>query len=135
MKKIGRALLWGTVLWAFGVQAQETSVDPDIAPLVEVYLSDGSEILAAPDHRTVYVFDVDTTSASQCYDSCETHWPPVLQPAGSALGADVGTAPRKDGRLQLTYKGRPLYYFAGDKVEGDIRGDGLGKVWHIIHPD
>ena len=39
---------------------------------------------------------------------------------------------RKDGRLQSTYDGKPLYFYAGDKKKGDKTGDGIGGVWHIV---
>jgi hypothetical protein len=41
----------------------------------------------------------------------------------------VGTSPRTDGTTQVTYKGTPLYRFAGDAKAGDTKGQGLNKVW------
>jgi hypothetical protein len=29
--------------------------------------------------------------------------------------------------------GKPVYYFAGDKKAGDMAGDGMGGVWHVIN--
>ena len=37
----------------------------------------------------------------------------------------LGTAPRRDGTQQLTYDGRPLYYFAGDKAAGSTAGQDI----------
>lgn len=102
------------------------------APLSVVALTDGRNVLAADQGLTVYIFDVDTTSESQCYDSCEKAWPPVLVPAGAVLGANMGTTVRKDGSQQLTHNGRPIYFYIGDGAQGEINGDGLGGVWHII---
>ena len=41
---------------------------------------------------------------------------------------------RADGDMQLSYKGRPLYYFSQDSQPGDIKGDGLNKLWYLVKP-
>jgi predicted lipoprotein with Yx(FWY)xxD motif len=53
--------------------------------------------------------------------------------AGSGVDATLfGTTKRKDGSLQVTYKGLPLYYFAGDTAAGDVKGQGLGSIWYVV---
>ncbi|MEW6720073.1 MAG: hypothetical protein AB1346_06465, partial [Thermodesulfobacteriota bacterium] len=47
---------------------------------------------------------------------------------------DFGVITREDGKKQRTYKGWPLYYFAGDKKAGDMTGEGMGGVWYIVKP-
>jgi predicted lipoprotein with Yx(FWY)xxD motif len=39
--------------------------------------------------------------------------------SGGARVSMLGTAPRADGKAQLTYKGHPLYLFSGDRKPGD----------------
>jgi predicted lipoprotein with Yx(FWY)xxD motif len=113
-------------------QEQTPAAVSEYAPLTIVSLADGRTVLAGDNSLTIYVFDVDTTSDSTCYDACAAAWPPVLVPAGAQLGADMGITVRKDGSQQLTLEGRPIYFFAGDAKAGDIRGDGLGGVWHLV---
>ena len=36
---------------------------------------------------------------------------------------------------QWAYKGKPLYFFAGDAKAGDVNGDKQGGVWHVIRGD
>jgi predicted lipoprotein with Yx(FWY)xxD motif len=50
------------------------------------------------------------------------------------MAGDFGTITREDGKKQTTYKGMPLYYFAGDKKAGDVTGQGMGKVWYVANP-
>ncbi|MCR4308686.1 MAG: hypothetical protein NUW14_01475 [Deltaproteobacteria bacterium] len=38
------------------------------------------------------------------------------------------------GKRQTTYKGWPLYYFAGDKAPGDVLGHAVGNVWFVVNP-
>jgi hypothetical protein len=47
----------------------------------------------------------------------------------------LGTTKRKDGKLQVTYNGHPLYFFAPDKKAGDIKGQGFvhfGGTWWTV---
>ena len=44
----------------------------------------------------------------------------------------LATRTRPDGRLQVTYKGLPLYIFNGDVRAGEVNGEGIKDVgtWH-----
>lgn len=103
-----------------------------LVPLKELHLDSGQTIVVDKNDMTVYTFDNDTSSESTCYEDCASAWPPVLVSADQELGEAVGTTTRRDGSLQLTLNGKPVYFFAGDSKPGDINGDGLGGVWHII---
>ena len=50
------------------------------------------------------------------------------------MAADFGTITREDGQKQTTYKGMPLYYFAGDKAAGEVKGQGVKDVWYVAAP-
>lgn len=102
------------------------------APLTELELADGRDVVADVNGKVAYTFDVDDTNVSNCYDACAKAWPPILVSPATALKAPMGSTLRKDGKIQLTLDGQPLYFFAGDQKSGDINGDGLGGVWHII---
>lgn len=41
---------------------------------------------------------------------------------------------REDGKKQTTFRGYPLYYWAGDKAPGDTKGQGMKNVWYVIDP-
>lgn len=81
--------------------------------------------------KSLYVFDNDLGMASStCYDACANNWPPVLVTDGMASGVPhLSHVMRDDQTMQLTFKGRPLYYYAGDNMAGDTSGQGLGGVW------
>jgi hypothetical protein len=45
--------------------------------------------------------------------------------AGAGVTGRLGTLTRPDGTTQVTYDGRPLYYWEGDTKAGDVTGDGI----------
>ncbi|MDB5808789.1 MAG: hypothetical protein JWN94_911 [Betaproteobacteria bacterium] len=89
-------------------------------------------LLADANGRTLYTFDKDAQNKSNCNGGCATAWPPYLVKEGDRNPADVGVFRRDDSTLQWALNGKPLYYFAGDLVGGDVKGDGQGGVWHIV---
>lgn len=92
------------------------------------------EVLSVPSGLTVYTFDPDVGGVPTCYDRCAEVWPPVTLSAdeANALQAPLGVVQRRTGLRQLTYNGQPLYLFNLDRRSGDIKGDGVGTVWHLI---
>jgi predicted lipoprotein with Yx(FWY)xxD motif len=77
---------------------------------------------------------------SACYGGCAKTWPALTvkgkPTVGEGLQASLlGTTTRTDGTAQVTYKGMPLYRFAGDAKPGDTKGQGLNKVWWVVAPD
>jgi predicted lipoprotein with Yx(FWY)xxD motif len=86
---------------------------------------------------TLYLFTKDTPNTSVCYDKCATAWPPLLTTGTPAAGEGVdasklGTTTRKDGAVQVTYNGWPLYYYQKDKAAGDVVGQDVGGVWYVV---
>jgi predicted lipoprotein with Yx(FWY)xxD motif len=98
------------------------------------------KFLADADGRSLYIFTKDTKDTSNCYGKCETAWPPLLQSGKPTVGDGVdatllGTTQRKDGSMQVTFAGMPLYYYAADQKAGDVTGQGVGTVWYVIGGD
>ena len=102
------------------------------AALLSASPASAASVLTAENGMTVYVFDKDTGGVSSCYDACAKTWPAYTAKAGSKKGEGWATSKRKDGAMQWTYDGKPLYFYAPDKKKGDTTGDGVGGVWHIV---
>lgn len=93
------------------------------------------DYLTDPKGMTLYTFDKDTNGTSSCYGGCAKTWPPYLESSTpNNLPENVGATKRTDGTTQYTWKNMPLYYYATDQKPGDITGDGVNGVWHIIKP-
>jgi predicted lipoprotein with Yx(FWY)xxD motif len=92
--------------------------------------------------RTLYDFVIDKGTTSVCYGACASLWPPYTttgQPvAGKGVMAKlIGTTKRRDGASEVTYAGHPLYYYAPDRVRGQITGQALnqfGAPWYALAP-
>jgi predicted lipoprotein with Yx(FWY)xxD motif len=94
--------------------------------------ANAATMLAPKNGMTVYVFDTDEGGTPTCYDACSKQWPAYLAKSDGKMEEGWATVKRKDGRLQSTYDGKPLYFYSGDKKKGDKTGDGIGGVWHIV---
>jgi predicted lipoprotein with Yx(FWY)xxD motif/plastocyanin len=86
---------------------------------------------------TLYLFTKDTPNTSNCYDKCEQAWPPLFTKGAAKAGDGVdaallGTTTRKDGSIQVTYSGWPLYYYVKDQKAGDVTGQNVGDVWFVV---
>ena len=89
---------------------------------------------------TLYDFVQDKGTMSTCYSACAALWPPLLTTGKPIAGPGVrasllGTTKRKDGKLEVTYKGHPLYYFVTDRKPGQTTGQGLnqfGAPWWVL---
>ncbi|MBX3084684.1 MAG: hypothetical protein KF716_23820 [Anaerolineae bacterium] len=112
-----------------------------VVPPATVYAATNPKlgwVLAGSTGMTLYTFKKDTPDTSNCYDQCATNWPPLtvkseadVVPGINLLGK-LGTTTRKDGAIQLTYNGWPLYYWKDDKALGDANGEGVGDVWYSV---
>ncbi|HET8607121.1 MAG TPA: hypothetical protein VFL66_08840, partial [Gaiellaceae bacterium] len=99
-------------------------------------------ILVDAKGRTLYMWRADRGTASVCYGQCVTFWPPLLTrgkpvAAAGARASLLGTTTRRDGRLQVTYGGHPLYLYAGDSKPGQTNGEGSnggGATWWVLAP-
>ena len=88
------------------------------------------DVLTASNGRTVYTFDKDAGGKSTCYDACAALWPAV--PANGVSGAEFAAVDRNDGSKQAAFKGQPIYFYAADTQPGDMKGEGIKGVWHVI---
>lgn len=94
-------------------------------------------VLVDSEGMTVYDFTVDNGTKSECYGGCEAAWPPVTasgKPSAGegAMAGALGTTKRKDGTLQVTYEGHPLYTYAADEAPGEANGNEVEGTWFAL---
>jgi predicted lipoprotein with Yx(FWY)xxD motif len=128
------AALAATFALAGGAKTSGTHVVVAKSPL--------GRILVDSKGITLYDFPPDRGTTSVCYGACAALWPPLLTHGTPVAGPGaraslLGTTKRKDGKLQVTYGGHPLYYFVTDRRPGQTTGQGVnqfGGPWWVISP-
>ena len=98
------------------------------------------EVLVDAKGRTLYVFTKDKGDQSVCSGKCAVAWPALTVTGAATPGTGVeasllSTSKQANGSSQVTYGGKPLYYFAGDAKPGDTNGQGVGDVWFAVTAD
>jgi predicted lipoprotein with Yx(FWY)xxD motif len=104
--------------------------------------SDFGEMLFDSKKQAIYIFENDSKGKTVCYGECAEAWPPVLT-KGKPKAADgvkrslLGTVKRRDGKLQVTYAGKPLYFYSHE-APGEVRCHNVdlnGGLWWVVGPD
>jgi len=100
---------------------------------VTVYLTDDRG-------NTLYLFEPDKFNMNTFTKpdlSNNAAWPLYEMEVGnvpSVLSKDMTATISVSGKIQLTYKGWPLYYFGQDNTRGDTKGVSIAK-WNILEAD
>lgn len=92
-------------------------------------------VLTNRDGRTLYTFDKDSESKSNCNGGCLAAWPAFTVGNANLAGGDFSVVKREDGTQQWAFRGKPLYFFSGDARPGELNGDNQGGVWHALRAD
>ena len=87
----------------------------------------------------LYAFTHDLKGKSRCSGACAAAWPPYLaqrpRAGGGTKSSLLGTTKRADGSIQVTYAGRPVYYYVGDRRPGQIlcqNVEEFGGLWLVV---
>lgn len=120
--------------------ARASELSSPARPTLEVRTSAFGPILFDGSNRALYAFTRDRRGGrSTCYGACAAAWPPyyakrrAFRVVGGAKRSLLGTVRRRDGRLQITYAGRPLYYYVDDGV-GAVKCQNVrefGGLWLV----
>ena len=104
--------------------------------------SEFGRMLFDENEQAIYIFENDPRGETVCYDECAEAWPPVLTEGEPRAGTGVdqsrlGTVERRDGSVQVTYAGKPLYFYAHE-APGEVRCHNVnlnGGFWWVVGPD
>jgi predicted lipoprotein with Yx(FWY)xxD motif len=96
------------------------------------------KVLATSSGMTLYLYTPDAKNKSNCYTGCASFWPPLMTTGKPSAATGVkanllGTTKRKNGKLQVTYNGHPLYRYTGDSKAGQVSGQGYQSIWYVVN--
>ncbi|MBE2320779.1 hypothetical protein DVA67_032770 [Solirubrobacter sp. CPCC 204708] len=131
----------GTVVLTFALLVGAASASA-AGTRISVSSSEFGPMLWGPKRQAIYVFQRDRFKQTRCYGECAEAWPPVYTTGKPVAGTGareslLGTIRRRDGRRQVTYRGRPLYYYAHEDA-GQVRCHNVdlnGGLWWVIGAD
>ena len=136
--KLRRAL--AVAISALAVTSGVSAADSAGGPTVAAEPSRYGRVLFDRRGRVLYAFTRDRRGGkSTCYGACARAWPPYLvrgrlRAGRGARAALLGVFRRRDGSRQLTYAGRPLYYYVGDGVR-EVKCQNVyefGGLWLLV---
>ena len=108
-------------------------------PALTLHKTPYGKVLFDGHSRALYLFGRDKSKSSTCYGACAKAWPPYIVSAKPRAGAGVragliGTTRRKNGKLQVTYNGHPLYRYSADP-KGQAKCQKVvnsGGIWLVV---
>jgi predicted lipoprotein with Yx(FWY)xxD motif len=136
---IGLALAAAAATPAMGTGTSSAG-EREAASTLTVRSSAFGRILFDSRGRALYAFTRDPRRRSECYGACAAAWPPYLargrlRAGNSTERSLLRTTRRSNGTRQVTYAGRPLYYYVGDRRPGEVRCQNVrefGGIWLVM---
>jgi predicted lipoprotein with Yx(FWY)xxD motif len=136
-KLIVPVLIVVVVAALIGALAARSMSDSHKQAVVKTRMVSGKTLLVNRRGFTLYHLSVERKGHFICTSSaCLAEWHPLVVKRGTTpTGAkSLTTVKRPDGRLQVAYRGGPLYTFDEDHKPGDMNGNGFKDVgtWHVV---
>lgn len=108
-------------------------------PIVKLRDSQLGPVIFNGRDQAAYFFTRDRGRRSRCYGECAVAWPPFYargkpRAARGVKQSLLGTVARRDGRRQVTYAGKPLYFYAHDPKGQVLCNDipEFGGTWFAV---
>ena len=139
MKTLLAGIAASTALAALAAPADSMTSAPTLTARSSAY----GKILFDGRGYALYAFTRDPRGGkSHCYGACAQAWPVYYKHGAPTAGRGVsrrliGFVKRKDGRRQVTYNGRPLYYYVNDRRPGQVLCQDVfeyGGRWLVVRP-
>ncbi len=136
MKKL--TLLITAALAALGIGvAAAAMTTPVRAPAIRYVDNQFGPILATPKKQALYYWTAENDYRIHCKGECAKLWPPLIVRTRTAVPRRIagitgtfGTIRRPDGRLQVTYKRRPVYTYVHEGPT-EVRCDNVNG-WFVV---
>lgn len=89
-----------------------------LPPGFEVRGTHIGRMLGTEDSGSVYSYEGDTATSTNCYDECLKNWDPVIAPTLARAQGEWSIFERAPGIRQWVFRGKPLYTYKFDSRSG-----------------
>lgn len=145
MKKLLVVLAVAALLSAAGASGAPTERDAAGGPSLALKIRSTryGKVLFDGRDRVLYGFTRDRRGGpSTCYGACAAAWPVyfskgTVKATSGVKQSLIGKVRRRDGRFQVTYNGRPLYFYAHEGPR-EVRCQNVsefGGLWLVMKPN
>lgn len=128
-----RGETWGGTIryvrngYGTGAPRRPATPEPFLPPQFKIAPMAQGRMLVTLENMSIYTFDKDTPTRSNCRDACVEEWTPIVAAATVIPQGEWSTILRTDGTKQWTFRGRPLYTHKTDSKlrsyeGGDVPG-------------
>ncbi len=90
--------------------------------------------------QVIYLFTLDRKNRSRCSGTCAQAWPPYIVKSKPKAGKGVRqkwikTVRRSDGKRQVVYRGKPLYFYVNEGPRQVLFQDvaSFGGTWYVVN--
>jgi predicted lipoprotein with Yx(FWY)xxD motif len=105
--------------------------------LVKLRVTSYGKVLVGPTGRSLYILTADGRKVSHCNSLCRSFWPPLTTTGKPRAGKGIDRDKLgQTANHQVTYYGKPLYYYAQDSSAGQTSGQGVhsfGGHWYLLN--
>ena len=107
---------------------------PNVPPAFTVKTVATGRLLTTLAGMSVYSSDGDTAEKSNCIGRCLADWTPLVAGVLALPQGEWGTIERTPGVKQWTFRGKPLYTYAGDHLARSLKGSDI-PGWHNVYTE
>lgn len=95
---------------------------PSVPAQFDVTTKALGRLLTTSKGYSVYSYEKDTPSRSNCIGACLDDWEPILAPDAASASGDWSKLVRPGGQNQWVFRGKPLYRYLQDTNPGSYDG-------------
>ena len=137
MKQFRLAMVGALLFGVVGMSVGDVATAAGSGTLIKLHKTSYGKVLVGPSGKSLYILTADGKNVSHCNTLCRYGWPPLMTNGKPRAGKGVNAAKLgQTANHQVTYYGKPVYYYAQDSSAGQTTGEGVhsfGGYWYLIN--
>jgi predicted lipoprotein with Yx(FWY)xxD motif len=126
-----KSLLMLAIISSLTACGGSSNKSADTTAPVQQRMTNLGEVFTDNAGMTLYTFNKDKPSISNCNDGCATKWPPLLAKDDAQAEGRFSIITRADNSKQWALDKSPLYRWINDSAPGDTTGEEVKSLWYV----